>query len=69
MSQSGRPQRVSENIWYYEEGRKLTFVVESARLEQGGPHGTIQFHVPLSMLEKSLARSPKKKSRKVRRYA
>jgi hypothetical protein len=63
MAQSLEPQQVSEHVWYYEEGRKLTFVVESGYLERNTVADTVVFQVPLSMLEKSLARSPKKGKR------
>ena len=69
MKQSREPQEISEHVWYYENGRKLTFVVESAHLERSTTGtlatcaGTVQFNVPLRMLEKSLARSPRKRKR------
>ena len=63
MSQSQEPQRISEHVWYYEEGRSLWFVVESAHLQRTTSADTVNFKVPLSMLEKSLARSPKKGKR------
>jgi hypothetical protein len=62
--QSRSPQQVNEHVWYYEDGRKLTFVVESAHLERNTGADTVQFHVPLSMLERSLERSPKKGKRR-----
>jgi hypothetical protein len=54
--QSRSPQVVSSSVWYYEEGRKLRFVV----CTRGD---CIQFDVPLAMLERSLKRSPKKRKR------
>jgi hypothetical protein len=61
MAQSREPQKVSDYIWYYEEGRKFDFVVQTAHFEKrDGPNQTIQFSVPLLLLERSLARSPKK---------
>ena len=64
MKQSLEPQQVSPHVWYYEEGHKLNFVVESAFLEKSTSAATISFDVPLSMIEKSLARSPKKGKRR-----
>ena len=60
MRRSLDPQDVSDQVWYYEEGRYLTFVVRAGNI----PHdvaGTVQFRVPLRMLENSLARSPRAK--------
>jgi hypothetical protein len=60
MSSSNAPQSVTKNIWYYEEGRTFCFVVQSNHLEKSfGPDGTIQFDVPVSMLQRSIARAPK----------
>lgn len=64
LKQSRSPQQVSEHVWYYEDGRKLLFVVESAHFEKNTIAQTLQFKVPLSMLEKSLTRSPKKGQRR-----
>lgn len=61
--QSRDPQTVSEHVWYYEVGRKLIFVVESGYLERRTSVDTVQFSVPLSMLEATLARSPRKGKR------
>lgn len=58
--QSDEPQEVSESVWYYEEGRKLGFVVRTQDFNKSSGE-TIQFSVPLRMLEKSLARSPRKR--------
>jgi len=61
MKQSLRPQNVSKSVWYYEEGRKLTFVVCAHDFTpKYADGGIIEFKVPISMLEKSIARSPKK---------
>lgn len=63
--QSREPQNVTKDIWYYEDGRKLHFHVQIGAFEQSKiVPGVINFKVPLAMLEKSLARSPKKGKRK-----
>ena len=61
--QSKEPQEISKHVWYYEQGRKLTFIVQSQDMRQFAS-GVIMFHVPLRMLEKSLSRSPKKGQRR-----
>ena len=61
--QSKEPQEISKHVWYYEQGRKLTFIVQSQDMQQFAS-GVIMFHVPLRMLEKSLSRSPKKGQRR-----
>ena len=60
--QSKEPQEISKYVWYYEQGRKLAFIVQSQHMQQFNG-GTVVFDVPLLMLEKSLARSPKKGQR------
>jgi hypothetical protein len=64
--QSNAPQRVNEHVWYYEEGRKFGFVVESAHLDRHTSADTVQFYVPVSMLERSLARTPRKRRKSER---
>jgi hypothetical protein len=57
-AQSLARQNISRDVWYYEEGRHLTFVVRRSLLKNGDE--AVQFKVPLHRLEKSLARSPKR---------
>lgn len=56
---SRAPQRVSDVVWYYENPRSLTFIVEH-RSGLGNYIGTIQFKVPHTVLRKSLRRAPKR---------
>jgi hypothetical protein len=63
------PQNVSNSVWYYEEDRHLNFVVRTNDFDTSKivsvDGGTIQFNVPLRMLEKSLLRMPKSKIAKM----
>lgn len=54
LGQSLLPQMIRKDVWYFEEGRHLKFVVQDGAR-------TIQFRVPLHRLEKTLRRSPKKR--------
>jgi hypothetical protein len=66
LRDSNEPQTLTDHIWYYEEGRHLSFVVQTAYLEKhDGPNQTIQFKVPLNKLEKSLLRMSKSKVKKM----
>jgi len=49
------PQRILSTVWYYEEPRRLEFVVE-CRAPDDTRYQTITFNVPLAMIRKSLAR-------------
>jgi hypothetical protein len=57
------PQNVSDSVWYYEEGRHISVVVRTwdFKPSQIVDGGTIQFDIPLQMLERSLMRMPRKK--------
>ncbi|MGO9073860.1 MAG: hypothetical protein ACLQEI_06830 [Terriglobales bacterium] len=55
---SPRRQNISPEVWYYEEGRHLSFVVSRSIFKNGEMAAT--FEVPLHRLEKTLARSPRK---------
>ena len=47
------PQRISDDVWYYEEGRSLHFLVSRNGPESPSP---IQFKVPGMMVKHSLER-------------
>ena len=73
MAVSNEAQTVNESVWYYEEGRHLDFVVRVQDDAYTDPenripikNGTVQFTVPAYMLERSLARLPRKRVRRKR---
>ena len=53
MGRSLAPQTISDTVWFYENPRSLTFVVECRNPDY---HGTTQFRVSSSRLLKSLER-------------
>lgn len=62
MSRSLEPQKVTENDWYYEEGRHMLFVHE-VRTKDGSYICTDQVKIPWRLIEASLKRVKAKKRR------
>ena len=50
------PQKISEDIWYYEQARSLMFVVRAINCVTGSYAQTIEFAVPAKKLRTSLSR-------------
>ena len=59
------PQNIMPEVWYYECGRHLEFVVRVGNMLGDNTlpisNQCVQFRVPLGMLERSLARAPRDK--------
>lgn len=58
------PQQVSSAVWYYEEGRHITVVLDGKEWSERIASGCYQFRIPARMLEATVSRFPKTRKAK-----